>query len=164
MYEMGWISYPFITPYTSFTKSWPTSSGGEELTYLVTLNILSSLRALRTDRPKEPAFGLKWVQITSNTLPLITMQSNLKVKVKYQTYQTWKWKWAFFHLKYSWPLGHCNTCWMMTQSRPCGPWPTFAQLSRRWKRQGRYIPQYLEKENIFRSICSFNRICYVWGV
>ena len=50
-------------------------------TYFVTLNILKSLKALRTERPKDPAFGLKWVQITSNTLPLITIQSNL-----------WKWE------------------------------------------------------------------------
>ena len=28
-------------------------------TYTVTLKILSSLRALRTDKPKEPALGLK---------------------------------------------------------------------------------------------------------
>ena len=47
------------------------------LTHLVTLKILRSLRARRTERPKEPALGLKWVQITSKTLPLITRQSNL---------------------------------------------------------------------------------------
>ena len=44
---------------------------------MVTLKILRSLSALKTDRPKEPALGLKWVQITSKTLPLITRQSNL---------------------------------------------------------------------------------------
>ena len=68
IYGLGWISYPFIQQTPFFTKSWPTFiRGSEELTYLVTLNILSSLRALRTDRPKEPAFGLKWVQITSKS-------------------------------------------------------------------------------------------------
>merc|ERR1719410_439006 len=45
--------------------------------YFVTLNILSSLKALNTESPKDPALGLKCVQITSNTLPLITRQSNL---------------------------------------------------------------------------------------
>ena len=44
-------------------------------TYTVTLNIRSSLKALNTDKPKEPAFGLKCDQITSKTLPEITMQS-----------------------------------------------------------------------------------------
>lgn len=43
----------------------------------MTLKILRSLRALRTERPKEPAFGLKCVHTTSNTEPPITMQSNL---------------------------------------------------------------------------------------
>jgi hypothetical protein len=43
--------------------------------YTVTLNIRSSLKALNTDKPKEPAFGLKCDQITSKTLPEITMQS-----------------------------------------------------------------------------------------
>ena len=44
-------------------------------TYTVTLNIRSSLKALNTDKPKEPAFGLKCDHITSKTLPEITMQS-----------------------------------------------------------------------------------------
>ena len=50
--------------------------------YVVTLKILNSLNALRTERPKDPAFGLKYVQITSNTLPLITRQSNLNKMYK----------------------------------------------------------------------------------
>ena len=44
-------------------------------TYFVTLKIRKSLRALNTDKPKEPAFGLKCDHITSKTLPEITMQS-----------------------------------------------------------------------------------------
>jgi hypothetical protein len=53
-------------------------------TYTVTLKIRRSLRARRTERPKEPAFGLKWVQTTSKTLPLITKQSNLKTYRAFQ--------------------------------------------------------------------------------
>ena len=138
-----------------------TTSIRGELTYLVTLNILSSLRALRTESPKEPAFGLKWVQITSNTLPLITMQSNLKVKVKAKAKiksenikhtpiiqskvkVSMFFPFHFFCLFDTNMIFLVNTCWMTTQSRPCGPWPTFAQLSRRWKRQGRYTQQYLK--------------------
>lgn len=41
--------------------------------YLVTLNILSNLKALSTDNPKEPS--LYSDQITSNIDPLITTQS-----------------------------------------------------------------------------------------
>ena len=53
-------------------------------TYTVTLNIRSSLKALNTDKPKEPAFGLKCDHITSKTLPEITMQSKrLKEAWKY---------------------------------------------------------------------------------
>ena len=44
-------------------------------THTVTLKILSSLSALRTDRPKFPAIGLKWVQIISKTDPEMTRQS-----------------------------------------------------------------------------------------
>ena len=44
-------------------------------TYTVTLKIRRSLKALNTDKPKEPAFGLKCDHMTSNTLPEITMQS-----------------------------------------------------------------------------------------
>ncbi len=44
-------------------------------TYTVTLNILSSLRARRTERPKLPAMGLKCVQIISKTDPEMTRQS-----------------------------------------------------------------------------------------
>ena len=44
-------------------------------TYTVTLKIRKSLSALNTDKPKEPAFGLKCDHITSKTLPDITMQS-----------------------------------------------------------------------------------------
>lgn len=47
-----------------------------ETSYTVTLKILSSLSALRTDSPNEPALGLKWVQTTSNTDPEMTRQSN----------------------------------------------------------------------------------------
>ena len=47
-------------------------------TYTVTLKMRRRRRARRTERPNEPAFGLKWVQTTSKTLPLITRQSNLK--------------------------------------------------------------------------------------
>lgn len=43
--------------------------------YTVTLKILNSRRALRTDRPKDPALGLKWVHTTSKTLPEMTRQS-----------------------------------------------------------------------------------------
>ena len=46
-----------------------------QLTYTVTLKIRRSLKALNTDKPKEPAFGLKCDHITSKTLPDITMQS-----------------------------------------------------------------------------------------
>lgn len=42
--------------------------------YLVTLKILKSLRARRTDRPKEP--DLTADQITSNIDPEMTTQSN----------------------------------------------------------------------------------------
>ena len=44
-------------------------------TYTVTLKIRKSLRALNTDKPKEPAFGLKCDHMSSKTLPEITMQS-----------------------------------------------------------------------------------------
>lgn len=47
-----------------------------ESTYTVTLKILNSLKARRTERPNEPDFGLKWVSTTSNTLPEMTRQSN----------------------------------------------------------------------------------------
>ena len=46
-----------------------------KLTYTVTLKIRKSLKALNTDKPKEPAFGLKCDHMTSKTLPEITMQS-----------------------------------------------------------------------------------------
>ena len=48
------------------------------ITYVVTLNILSRRSALKTDNPNDPALGLKYVHITSKTLPLITRQSNLE--------------------------------------------------------------------------------------
>ena len=44
-------------------------------TYTVTLKMRNSLRALRTDKPKEPDLGLKWVSTTSKTEPEITRQS-----------------------------------------------------------------------------------------
>ena len=51
--------------------------------YLVTLNILRRRRALRTERPNEPACGTRLVQMTSKTLAKITMQSKrLKVDSK----------------------------------------------------------------------------------
>lgn len=51
-------------------------------TYFVTLNILSSLRALRTDSPNDP--DLRLCQITSKIDPLITTQSKrLKADSKY---------------------------------------------------------------------------------
>ena len=43
--------------------------------YFVTLKILKSLRALNTDKPKEPACATMFVQQTSNTLARMTMQS-----------------------------------------------------------------------------------------
>lgn len=50
--------------------------------YLVTLNILRSRRARRTERPNEPDFTAD--QITSNIEPQITTQSNLlKLDSKY---------------------------------------------------------------------------------
>lgn len=50
--------------------------------YLVTLNILRSLRARRTERPKEPDFNAD--QITSKIEPKMTMQSKrLKLDSKY---------------------------------------------------------------------------------
>lgn len=42
--------------------------------YFVTLNILRSLRARRTERPNEPDFNAD--HITSNIDPIITTQSN----------------------------------------------------------------------------------------
>lgn len=38
--------------------------------YTVTLKMRNSLNALRTERPKEPAFGLKCVQTTCQDQPL----------------------------------------------------------------------------------------------
>ena len=50
--------------------------------YLVTLNILSNLKALNTDRPNDPPFTSD--QTTSNIDPLITTQSKrLKDDSKY---------------------------------------------------------------------------------
>ena len=37
-----------------------------------------------------------------------------------------------------------GTCWKTTQSRLGGPWPTFVRRSRKWKRRGRCIQQYLK--------------------
>ena len=44
--------------------------------YLVTLKILNSLKALNTERPKDPAKATILVQQTSKTLAKMTMQSN----------------------------------------------------------------------------------------
>lgn len=42
---------------------------------MVTLKILSSLSALRTDKPKEPALGLKCVQTCSKAESDMTRES-----------------------------------------------------------------------------------------
>jgi hypothetical protein len=47
-----------------------------KLTYTVTLNMRNRRKARNTESPKEPAFGLKCVHTTSNTLPEMTRQSN----------------------------------------------------------------------------------------
>ena len=70
------------------TTLWKMSYGNSEKwnqdTYIVTLNILKSRSARRTESPNEPAFGLKCVHTTSNTLPEMTRQSNrLKDDSKY---------------------------------------------------------------------------------
>ena len=44
--------------------------------YFVTLKMRKSLRALKTDRPKEPACATMLVQHTSKTLAKMTIQSN----------------------------------------------------------------------------------------
>ena len=44
--------------------------------YLVTLKILNSLKALNTERPKDPAKATILVQQTSKTLAKMTIQSN----------------------------------------------------------------------------------------
>ena len=44
-------------------------------TYTVTLKIRSKRNARRTDSPKDPDLGLKWVQTTSKTLAEMTRQS-----------------------------------------------------------------------------------------
>ena len=46
-------------------------------TYFVTLKTLRSRRALRPERPKDPALGLKLTQNTSQIDPNMTTQSNL---------------------------------------------------------------------------------------
>ena len=54
---------------------------GPQDSYLVTLKTRRSLRALRPERPKDPALGLKLTQNTSNIDPVMTAQSNLKEDV-----------------------------------------------------------------------------------
>lgn len=74
------LEYLYAFFFTSLAMQSPLHT--HTLTYFVTLNILSSLRALRTDSPNDPDFRL--CQITSKIDPLITTQSKrLKADSKY---------------------------------------------------------------------------------
>lgn len=68
-YTLAYLIYTYYTYLKRHRKA------ANERTYFVTLNILNSRRALRTDSPNEPDFTAD--HMTSKIEPQITTQSNL---------------------------------------------------------------------------------------